>query len=115
MIHYYSFYLGEPGTPKSSWKFDDCKLPAADPKSAVMLHFFLQEYINRKKQPWLSNKDKFYAPGPYMTNFRYRGLIEWIKVDRKSYGRTLVQFKKNKFVSQFQLETKVIFNSYSDI
>lgn len=103
MIHYYSFYLGEPGTPKSSWKFDDCKLPAADPKSAVMLHFFLQQYINRKKQPWLSNKDKFYAPGAYMTKSRYRGLIEWNKVERKSYGRTLVQYKLKNHISQYSI------------
>jgi hypothetical protein len=103
MIHYYSFYLGKQGSPRSQWLFEDCKLPAADPKSAIMLHYFLESYIRRKKAHWMSNKDVYTFPAQILIDYKYRGLIEWVKVERKSYGKTLVQFKKIKFYTQHSL------------
>jgi len=105
MLHYYSFYIGEPKQSMKNWKLDDCKLPAYDAKSAIMLHHFLQEYLKYHSEHWISRemKSKYIPPHPYIVENYYRGLIEWDKIDRKNYGKTLVNYRKSKFYSQHQI------------
>ncbi|NOT37616.1 MAG: hypothetical protein HOP11_09600 [Saprospiraceae bacterium] len=103
MIHYYSFYIGDPGSRASTWKFVDMKIPAVDPRSAVMLHHFLEMYDMRIRCPWAPNKHRYFEPAPIIVDNKYRALIEWDKIERKSYGYTLVQFKRIRRISQYEL------------
>lgn len=107
LLHYYSFYRGESSHNRKSWTLDDIKLPAPDPRSAIILDFFMSLYLSEINSPWSSRQGKgiYIAPNKMAVTLLYRTVIEYDRIERHAYGRTLVQFKKIHEYSQWYIQS----------
>lgn len=105
MEHYYSFYIGLPGSPIDKWVLEDIKIPAVNVREALVLHSFHTVYMQYIRSPWMSNKDTFKEPDPWFIKHTYRRVLEFEKKPNPRYGKTLVQYKEIKKYSQHEILT----------
>lgn len=105
MLRYYSFYMGHPKSFRDSWLLEDIKLPAPDAKCAIILHFFTRRYRNTTgvTNAWVPNKHIYQVPDEIVIEQSYRAVVEYEKVYRPHYGRTLVNFRKIRMLSQNEI------------
>ena len=85
---YYSFVVSAPRTPVSHWRMLDIKVPAFNPKEALITHQFIKANCHKN----------FIIPNTYFIQSIYRQVIEFEKVRQK--GVTNVTYKKIKVYSE---------------
>lgn len=96
-LYYYSMKTGNYGVNMSKWILHDLKIPAYDPKEAVLIFYLHREYGMKLKNQWLMRKTSFEFPTKEFVFMTVRQVIEYELV--KSRGFFLFQFKKKRIIS----------------
>lgn len=102
-VKYYSFRIGEPGTPMSSWILYDIKVPAFTARQAIVLHWLMVQYKQHYAEAWISNKHIFYEPSLYMVKSYYRSVLEFEKKERSKPFRA--DYKRIGYYSQHVIKS----------
>lgn len=104
-ILYYSFLVGPPFSPMSTWKMVDLKIPAKNPKMAICLHSFIVHWVDEKKNKYASRsvKETHVNPNGGMVWYYCRQVIEYEKLDLPELGFTKHRYKKLRVYSQHQI------------
>lgn len=100
----YSFKIAPYTQPMSKWILKDLKIPAMDPREAVILYLMHEEYSSRMKNRWRSLERDFSYPKKEDVHCWIRQIIEWTVVKKR--GQFQVQYKKTNIYTVHEIMSK---------